>query len=496
MKEEKAIVIDNFQAGVAPSVLSGLSTLVNLDTSVSGEIYTKKRIDNAASGSNVFMKWHTTISSNKYELGSNGKLYKNGIEIAGNTIDSTPIGNGMCYYNGYVYVSRAAAMDRLEVSTGAWTNSWGSFQSSSYNYYRQMLVGIDDILYVASSNYIATYDGSNWINNKCAIPAGDIVKSIAELGDYLYIGTWNPNTQRAKVYSWNRQSNFPETPTEICSGGVHTMIAQGGMLYILAGQDYGLYAFNGSQIKRIASFMDYFKQSPYASTPANVGNYKQSTSMLPVDPQDTIYPQAISTYNDKILLGLSISDVSIWSSYYPFGLWSYDTTNGAIQLEFLPSQTTYHSTDNYKNGEMYIGYIASTDTSVSFSYGVRDTLYTYKDCYVDTYSVNSLSFPTDHRSYFESALYQVGTTNKPRTFSRLKIQLANPMPTGCEIKTYYRFNTRDNWTLLDTFSEQSISKEIPFAVTSENLQIKATFKGNSGTGGVYGSPELKNITIS
>lgn len=498
MAEQKPITINNFQQGVSKSPYTGFSAMYNLNTSVNGAISQNPKMV-AQTSLDGLVRWTTYDNSgDRWELTSKGKLYKNGTLVPGNTLESSTeyTGCGLAYYNGYIYTANSTRVERYEIATTTWTTSWQNWSNSNmYDTYHQMIVGIDDILYIAAGNVVSTYNGTTWTESKVTLPKQSRVRCMTTLGDNILLGTVRyDNVIAADIYVWNRTANLADSVIKIKENGVFQMITKNNTVYAVCGNNATLYSTVGSGVNKLISFADYIREDDDTSLP-NYTGYSQNIHRITYNSYQSapsIHPAAINVIANKLLIGLCDTTVDTAGLIYPYGVWSYDTENGAVVLEYSLNITrTYSKT-------MEIGCIdASQSGSIRASWR-KDVAGT------PSYGIDSVSttfvtaFHSNYEDYFETAIYQVGLTNTKRTFNTLTVQLSKKLlPTqGIQIK--YRNYRSDNWTTLGTLATTGMSsKEFPFAVSCELLQIRVEFSGtNEGTSPfIKFSPELLSIII-
>lgn len=459
MKEEKPIIIDNFQRGVAPSEFVGHSVMAGYNFEKLGLLR----------GANISYEGHMTgLTGSEFILAEYETLtvigkaddhsYHKILSSRGNEEDfGYTLGNkhflDIVYYNGNYYVLAENKVAELNGTSLVWDNS-----KMTLPYIASaplLLVGSDDILYIGSGDILSSFDGTSFTSTALSLPkyAGTIY-SMIEYGDDMLIAT--ENNKNITIFSWDRQSNFANVWAVIQDKRMVNMGVVNNVVYILCGNNYNLYASNGSSVTKVCTFGKYVR--------TRSGKNSEDVFWL-----DSVLNNRNAFYcnNNKVFVGTwffsgNASPVTDYNSPYPFGLFYYDTITGVVGQENA-------GVDDLTLKDTYYGvYYISDD---GYPYSMK-------------YNVNTKAITRGYggtRS-FESQVFDVGNTNKPKTFNRLKINMMRDMKNDLDSTTiYYRTNLSDDWvelgnitqkTVLNDNDKDSESKEFPFAVTCENLQIK------------------------
>lgn len=494
--ELKPIVIDNFQKGVSKSPYTGFSAMVNLNIGVDGAISQNRTLATRTAYSGFVRFMEIDSDGNIWELTSQGKLYKNGTIVTGNTVIGTDdlnhqYGCGLAVYNGYVYVSTYVYVERYNIAGGTWETAWQSYTDTTSRIgFHPMVVGVDDVLYIAHGNYIASYNGTTWTEKKCTLPKNNIIRSIVNYGDNIFAGTQNIRKSNADIYSWDRQSNLADLAVRINENGVNQMIVKNNTIYVVCGEKGTIYSTVGTSANKLVSIADHIYTEDYIN-----GTYilQGSKSKKLLNPNYiysiTAHPGAIAIYGDKILIGYGSNTSN--QNTFPFGIWSYNVSNGAMVLEYLTSVNRTSLSSWMDIGQIYLDPFSST---IYWSWRkYQDGTITYGNdniSNVDDYG----TYNNNYSNYFITNVYQVGLTYTKRTFNTLTVSMSHNLVSGQGIQIKYREKYGDTWITLGEFTDiGKSSKEFPFAVSCETIQVRVEFKG--ATSPVYQTPELLSVVI-
>ena len=100
----------------------------------------------------------------------------------------------------------------------------------------QMVVGGNDVLYIANGRYVASYDGTTFVAHALDLPAGEEVSSIAWDHNRLYITSNRPDVSTAvytlgSIYLWDTFSTSWEYQITI-PGKVGASFSKNGLMYV------------------------------------------------------------------------------------------------------------------------------------------------------------------------------------------------------------------------------------------------------------------------
>lgn len=157
------------------------------------------------------------------------------------TIDKAAVtsedGEDVCAYQGNIYYSynhsgTAGDIGKYDLSA-TFDDDWGSTVPSGFAALQggvphQMIVGGNDVMYIANGRYVASWDGTTLLPTALDLPTGTVVQSIAWNSDRLWIVANKPsltgsNKNTASVYIWDGTTNSWEAEIRIMGtvGGCH-----------------------------------------------------------------------------------------------------------------------------------------------------------------------------------------------------------------------------------------------------------------------------------
>lgn len=491
-RNEKDIVVSNFQRGTAASPSLGLGVVWNADIySFPGELRINYATTKKSSTTVTdLIKWFVRIPTNGdiYGLGDTGKIWRSqdggsswGL-ISGNTT-SNAHGNGLGYFKGYLIVARDTVLDAFDLGS-TWTSAFATITSDTL--FHPILNGQDDILYIGSGRYVSSLlektgqtfnpaSGTTFTFTASALtlPANYRVKCLAELGKNLLVGTWMgtdgnlPQFKIADIFPWDRVSATFNLPFRLPENGINQMIQQNNLVYIVAGISHRVYVYNGASVVPLVDL------PPYVT-----GLY--STGGLYLEPA----PGAIGIHQGKLFTGMSAGSNS--NSIKGVGIWSV-TEQGILVFENQISTGTTSSNNSLKIGAFLsvtrdIAVIAWQDNA---TYGVD---------IID----NSTRY-TGYVAYVDSELFHVGEPDAKREFDKVLINLAQPLANGEGVTIQYR--TSLTGTFVNASSEgafdfatygaiQSISQTFNSPVSLENIQLRIKLTTTSGS-----TPQLTSVIV-
>ena len=164
------------------------------------------------------------------------------------TIDKAAVtsedGEDVCAYQGNLYYSynhsgSAGDIGKFDLSS-TFDDDWGSTVPSGFaalqNAPHQMIVGGNDVMYIANGRYVASWDGTTLLPTALDLPTGTVVQSIAWNADRLWIIANRPNTtgsnkNTASIYIWDGTTNSWEAEIKLMgtAGGSHV---KNGVLFL------------------------------------------------------------------------------------------------------------------------------------------------------------------------------------------------------------------------------------------------------------------------
>jgi hypothetical protein len=483
------LVIKDWTKGIGPSPHLGFADMRNLD------IYTlpgiaRLNVATAKKSSTTvtaLIKWFVRNPMNSaqiWALDDSEKVYKsddNGLtwsHVSGNAASGS--GRGLAIWKDYLFVARATVFDVYGPlsSSPAWTNSFLSFTTDSD--FHPMLVSVNDNkLYGGAGKYIfsldenaapfdpATAGSYTWNATALDLPPNYRIKSLAEQGNNLMIGTWMGTNiydfKVADIFPWDRSSPSFFQPIQMAENGVNAMVTVNSILYIVAGISGKIFSCNGVQASLIAQIPEY------------ITNLEGGVFLTP-------YPGAIMHHKGRIFFGIS-------NATGGNGVWSLLPTSKGNILTYENMISTGTMGATYP----VVGALLSTTREV-FIIGWRDSS-TYG---IDMNFGSAYDRYNTYGGYVESPLYNVGTPLVKKQFTQIEFQLAKPLVTGQGVKLKYRTNLTDSFTTIGTYDFATIGgvsshNTEPAIPDCEFVQIRAELQ--RGTSATTTSPELLSVTL-
>ncbi len=497
----KDLTIETPRTGIAPSALTGIADVRNLDISSVPGIVKLNNLTAKKSAAIVVTlpQWkvkNPATPAEVYALDSAGKVYKStnsGVTWALMTgFTSGGHGNGLAIWKNYLFVARDAFLDvcgdgsATGITNSNWSNSWQAIDSDLL--WHPMIVSKNDNkLYGGAGKYVFSLDENSgqtfapgtgatftYTQQALDLPPNYRIKCLEELGNNLMCGTWQGTNvydlRIADIFPWNRSAPSFGQPITMSENGVHGMLNTGNQLIILAVIGGRMYKSNGINAVQVG-------QIPSSIADLSGGKYLE------------FFPGAICNYKGKVFFGVSGS-VAIPG----MGVYSLDQTSRGTILTHEHSISTGTDGTSYAvkigallpvtRDNILIGWYDATPTA---SYGIDN--------------ITVASYMTSYTGYFISPLYLVGTNGQPRKFNEIEFQLVRPLRTNEGIKIDYRDDLTASFTNIGTydfttwgaemshnalFNKGTIDIDIP---ECENIQLKIYLTGTTTT------PELRNVTL-
>jgi len=159
---------------------------------------------------------------------------------------------GNLYYS-YNHSGTAGDIGKFDLSS-TFDDDWGSTVPSGaatlQDAPHQMVVGGNDILYIANGQYVASYDGTTLIPQALQLPTSSTVQSIVWLQDSLWIAVRKLDTT-SSLYAWNGTTDSWSTEIPF-NGSVGAMrVVQGSLVFFyqsFSTSTLHLAGLNGTQI--------------------------------------------------------------------------------------------------------------------------------------------------------------------------------------------------------------------------------------------------------
>lgn len=483
MQKDGSILIssNDFLNGMAASRYVGMEMIRNIDIDIQKGVARAafKQVQDSAAPSSLYRLFAVDPNTGNVFLQEAAQGTTLTIRTADNAYTTIPgftssIPRGLCVFQDYLFrfyqTGTSMRADRYGPLSGtpSVSTNWGTFATAgvqSYLYAPGIIpavVGQDNIMYVGIMNNVASISdatSSATINESALdLPTGYVIQSMSELGQNLMIGARYGTgvTTIGKIFPWDRVSSSFDFPIDTGSVGVPAMANQNNLLYALAGTSGQLVITNGSQVEQAKRIGDFTAEPEIGFS---------------------IYLNCIAPWNGGILIGLG---KTTGTNRGPSGVYFYKNKRWTFYGLTLG--------DGSDGSAVEIGCIIPISEFkflVSYSVGT-----TYAIDYVDTTKRN-----TSYTSYFDSQMYEVGTTLRDRTMLTGDFQLTQALSTGQGIKVAYRTNTSDSYTTIGTYdfstlgavTNHNFSADIP---SCQNVQFRISLTCNStGTA----TPELMYI---
>ena len=465
MAKDNAIIINNFQAGIAPSSYLGFEEIRCLNTKDKpGVVYPNYSTYDANSTGDAISKEIMHIvndGTNYFAADTDDNIFDN----TGLTAWTKRAGNsgsgerGLIIWKGYLLAATNTQLDAMDVVANTWDNAFldSGFTASGDV---PMIVGQDDILYLGVGNNTSgfnitsiTEDGTfdpatntTWTENHSALdmPDGMVITCLAEFGRWLAIGTKKGDANIANVYLWDRTSSSFELPLQIGERGVNQMITVNNRLVIQAGDSGKFFVTDGTNVMPLA----------------NITESMLDDLTFSADRLDFSRSAIISSKN-KVYTGFKPSGTN---GIAPAGVYSIDVNTGELALEHITTEGDANTNrigitalSDFTGDGMFIGWENLTPATDEFGInGVHSTTY------------------TGDESFLVSQFYRVGTRISPKTFQSIEIELTRPMVSGDSVKIYSRTAQGAGWgTAIETWNtvgEQSLWTT--FSPTVKDIQFK------------------------
>lgn len=476
MYDKGVLTISDWQKGQALSPFLGFATMRNCEVFDNpGIIKIAKKMEKdlfySFTPQNLPVKRLKASNGDDYMITSSilnpsgdNSIYKNGTLL---TAITGGVNYDMVEYKDYIIVSVDAKLFAYGINTGRITQNWKALSGLYTGYYMKMLVGQDDILYIANGNNLATI--SNFVAGTAAtdptatlntsaldLPAGQFVSTIVELGRNILIGTqggtsWAQigNQRIANIYPWDRVSATFDLPVQIQENGIQAMISINNVVYVCAGTAGNIYVTDGTSYRKIARI-------PWSQN-RNISN------------SISYFPNALATNtNNNLLIGVS-SGVGAQDQ---LGVYELSLSEGyAICLKNTPN--------NYSvGGNLKIGFITtSSQGQTNVGYSVNG------NCEIDYTLFNA--YPA-FKSVIETSLFRVGTITEPKAFQHGEFTLSKPLTFQHEIRISYRKNTQDAYSLIGNYTFANLGTRTGFLfnpniANCQTVQLKIELSQNEYT---------------
>lgn len=494
------IVVDNFQKGVAVSPFVGFGSMVGMDifrkpgviqnapalvqqgTVTLGDNVTAQGID---SHGNIYLG---TADGNIYKqaAGSPTGTYT----VIGTTTSGTPV-HDFAFVQDYLIISKGSATLDLygPLSSGsAYIPDWKTGLNLSVNGYKKMVVGQDNVLYIANEGALASQTGlyptlsttpSAIASASClstGLPTNRVATTICEMNRYIVIVTCFGNAQSGKtrIYFMDRGTLDPSKTSFSLSIGVdiperriNQLINQNNKL-IMFGPDTGtFYTTNSTNYSIITTL------------PGRQINQTYNT-----------LPNAVALLNNEILFGIGLN--TLYQSTSQVGQGIFSLQGNSVITKAIASVGSPNLLP------IVFGSILVTGTDIWQTGYKNNSLTSILD---STTSNNYLA--ESSKCWFESPMYDTGTYLIPRIFQNIQFNLANNLVSGQTITVSYRTAINEAYGVYAPAKSFSFttygtvnSFKSPFpTIPTTNIQLFVTL--DSGVNGLPGNEvQLQSIILS
>ena len=293
------IIIDNFLGGFSPAWYkegypsygnkNQAGAMENCDLTDAGGLKQGPGLANLTNGTQAAAV--TTLvksvldmavtNDTTYGVGGN-KLYKITSTTVTNsgawphTIDKGTVtgedGEDVAYYGSNLYYTynhsgTAGDIGKFDLSS-TFDDDWGSTVPTGNaalqgNVPHQMVVGGDDVLYIANGRYVATWDDTTLVPQALDLPTSTVIRSMAWMADRLWISANRPNLSGTNknigsIYIWDGYSTSYETEIRIM-GEVQALHVKNGTLFVFYRDissigGYKLAYLNGTNVVDVANY--------------------------------------------------------------------------------------------------------------------------------------------------------------------------------------------------------------------------------------------------
>lgn len=469
---------------------NGVGTLVTLGTGA-GTVTTIDMGKPTGYAIDNYNNYYSTIGGT-YILDNNGRVWVKGdashnfYYLKGNTLENAGTsGNGIVFYNNYLFVFRNAAIDVYdaygqESSPYTWTNGWKTSINAAgitaCNHYAKYSI-VEQVAYFC--------DGRNVCSLHCTASPAPATPKIADLtitlnvlilpafertscleepsmdtgnGTVIYGGTSTSNL----IYPWDKHSTGTQAPLVITEVGTYQMLNINKIVYILAGKRGNIYYTNGSNVT-------LFKILPKQATRTPFPNWTWG---------------GIMSLNNNLCFGAGDASNNA-SGVYAITLMVGQLLNaiaGAIRYKGQVSAGVYNAfvLIPFLNGlQYYAAWYNGTNGGIDYLDSVTPTFY------------------SNYESYVESDIVPIGTALQGKTFNTIEYKLDTPMVNGEKIRLSMRSDLNTSYSqALENIATATYlpvdgsSNSIPIQL-GKWVQVKAELQSLSGGSFV----RLKEIRI-
>jgi len=466
--------IRNFQGGLADSDYKGASGSFGVDSfgldihDASGLLRANWKLTKSSGSTVTGLVLFTVAASdgNTYFADDAGKIYKRtGAGSWSSVYDAGERICGFIEYNGYFIWATDDTLFRMAIagdwvsgitqynsSSETWTTSGTTWASPAIDTSWHVMKQLGTALYVGAGQYITIVDSAfavSLLGNGLDLPPGWKVIDIEPWNDQLLIGAYSTTQDQSAIFIWDGYSDSWSAQIPVPEPKVYSIVSDGQIAYIKAGQRGNIYEFLGNAVRLV-------KQIP--------GSYTSSATEI-------VNPDAMTLVNGRLLMGVSNATGNPCKQ----GVYQYGSPN-----------------INYPR-VLDLSYILSTGNKTSVSIGsIKVDNGTIFVSWNDgaNYGVDVV----DYTARFDNAEYitTVIGGNEPDATSRRIAVNFKPLPASCSIDIYYRINGATSWTQLG--SQVTTANKTNY-ISSKPIKFRTIqFRLVLGTNSTN-TPEVNSIVI-
>ena len=400
-------------------------------------------------------KWIIPVGTNFYAYGDVGKIYKKTTSWELLQTTSSAAGQGLAYFNDYVYYRQNTQLGRYGLISGSpsFTDNYKTGLTSITDH--APIMPFTNKMLVANGRYLATLDDSEvWSATALTLPPDEKIRALADLGDYAAIGTWKGSTvsnfSKGRIYFWDGTSTTYNSFIEV-SGAVNAILNYKNIILTIIGSVGDLYALSGAggqalKIKRMSLL-------------PSAGKFVE------------VYPGAVGDWKDIAYFGAygDSDDTTVLKGVYTYGSTDKDYPQ-ALNFEHLISTGT-KTGNNTK-----VGAVCGTGPT-SFYVGWRDG---------SSYGIDLIDTTTYTATcYYQPLMFDGGEAYREKWFTEFVVNF-KPLTTGQSIELQYKLNRTSSWTSLGTISYdasntgktyEKITSSTPLRNNEFELQLVITTNG-------------------
>lgn len=307
----------------------------------------------------------------------------------------------------------------------------------------QMIVGGNDVMYIANGRYITSYDGTTLIQQALDIPTGAVIQSIAWMSDRIWVAAnrtnlTGSNKNSASIFIWDGTTDSWEAEIKLMGtvGGLHV---KNGVLFVFY-QDitstggYKLAYINGSSITDVANF----------------------TGGLPAFYQITDYKDFILWNSNGDLWVFGSGDKDLPVRLFQIADGGYSTV-GCVVCPFGTPIIASNESSNYKLAK-FSGY----DVNSSWKSTMFDITGDSKNTGIDSVRINFEKLTSGARVDWRLVNNQ-GITIYPIPSSGATTEVISYSKMGADTSAYYPLNglVAENFRIEFDYSSGSTSATVP-----------------------------------